>query len=179
MDGRPAGPLCCGRCGGPAVAARAARRQRFRAAVFARPGGNLPSTTGAAAAGGAAGPASAAAAGGAASPGGTAGPAGGGGAGKVAVLAGRPGDIAAGPASTARPANTAGPGSAGRFATVTGTLLDASPHTLIVATTAGERRFALTAAAPIWRGGTARASELRPGERVVIRVVPGRRDVAD
>jgi len=62
---------------------------------------------------------------------------------------------------------------------VTGTLLDASPHILIVATTAGERRFALAAAAPIWRGGTAHATELRPGERVVIRVAPGRRDVAD
>jgi len=62
---------------------------------------------------------------------------------------------------------------------VTSTLLDASPHILIVATTAGERRFALAAAAPIWRGGTAHATELRPGERVVIRVAPGRRDVAD
>jgi len=62
---------------------------------------------------------------------------------------------------------------------VTGTLLDASPHILIVATTAGERRFALAAAAPIWRGGTAHATELRPGERVVIRVATGRWDVAD
>jgi len=62
---------------------------------------------------------------------------------------------------------------------VTGTLLDASPHILIVATTAGERRFALTAAAPIWRGGAAHATELRPGERVVIRVATGRWDAAD
>src|SRR6266487_2755045 len=145
MDDRSAGPLCCGRCGGPAVAVRAARRQRFRAAVFARPGGGLSSAKAA--------PGSGAA--------GQAGPVTG------ASGAGHPGDSAAGPGST------------GRFATVTGTLLDASPHILIVATTAGERRFALAAAAPIWRGGTANATELRPGERVVIRVATGRWDAAD
>jgi hypothetical protein len=128
MDSRPAGPRCCGRCGGPAVAARAARRRHFRAAVAVRPGGNLSGRAGAPGSGQ---------------------------------------DDASGSAG------------AGRFGTVAGTLLDISPHVLVVATGGGERRLALTAAAPIWRGGMAHATELRPGEQVVIRLAPGRGEVAD
>ena len=114
MQGRPAGPQCCGRCAGARAAARVARRQRFRAAVFAGPGGKL-----------------------------------------------------------------ADAGDEAPFRTVTGTLLDISPHILIVATREAERRLALTPDSSAWRGGPAEATELRPGERVVIRLVPGRRDVAD
>ena len=124
MQGRPAGPLCCGRCAGAQAAARVGRRQRFRAAVFAKPGGNLsvPHTT---------------------------------------VGADR------------------GAGGAAPFRTVTGTLLDISPHILVVATDAGERRLALTPRSAAWRGRPVAATELRPEEPVVIRLAPGRRDVAD
>jgi hypothetical protein len=62
---------------------------------------------------------------------------------------------------------------------VAGTLLDVSPHVLVVATGAGERRLALTAVAPIWRGGMVHATGLRPGDRLMIRLAPGRGDVAD
>jgi|SRR5579859_556620 len=152
MDSRPAGPWCCGRCGGPAVAARTARRRHFRAAVAARPGGNLSGPAGAPVSGLT----------------GTAGP-------------GR--DTAPGSAREGAPGpgreGAPGRAGAGRFEAVSGTLLDISPHVLVVATDAGERRFALTAVAPIWRGGTAHATELRPGEHVMIRLAPGRGEVAD
>ena len=72
-----------------------------------------------------------------------------------------------------------GAGGAGQFRTVTGTLLDVSPHILVVATGEGERRLALTPGGAVWRGRPAEATELRPGERVVVRLAPGRRDVAD
>jgi hypothetical protein len=126
MQGRPAGPLCCGRCAGAQAAARVARRQHFRAAVFARPAG-LPGADGAAGAG----------------------------------------------------AADHGAGGAGRFRTMTGTLVDVSPHILVVATGEGERRLALGPDTPVWRGRMAAATELRPVERVVIRLAPGRSDVAD
>jgi hypothetical protein len=113
-----------------------ARRQHFRAAVFARPGGNLPAASTARDPGRAAGAGRA-----------------GGGAGSAA--------------------------SAGHYRAITGTLLDISPHILVVATGAGEQRLALPPGMPVWYGGTAQATELRPGERVVARLAPGRRDVAD
>jgi hypothetical protein len=122
MNGRRAGPWCCGRCAGPEAVARAARRQRLRAAIFAGPGGGLPG----------------------------------------AATGGR-----------------AGGAHDGQYRAVIGTLLDSSPHVLVLAAAAGEQRLALTASAAIWHGGTAEATELRPGERVVARLVPGRRDVAD
>jgi hypothetical protein len=124
MQSRPAGPLCCGRCAGAQAAARVARRQRFRAAVFAKPGGRLSVP-------------------------------------RTMVGAGQ------------------GAGGAAPFRTVTGTLLDISPHILVVATDAGERRLALTPRSAAWRGRPVAATELRPDEPVVIRLVPGRRDVAD
>jgi hypothetical protein len=130
MQGRPAGPLCCGRCAGAQAAARVARRQHFRAAVFARPGGGLPSA-----------------------------------------------EATAGAGRTAGADH--GAGSAGQFRTVSGTLVDVSPHILVVATGEGERRLALAPGGPVWRGRLAEATELRPGERVTVRLAPGRRDVAD
>jgi len=133
MQGRPAGPLCCGRCAGAQATARVARRQYFRAAVFARPGA-LPGA-----------------------------------------------DDTPGPDDTPGAADRAerGAAGAGRFRTVTGTLVDASPHILVVGTGEGERRLTLRPGSPVWRGRLAAATELRPGERVVIRLAPGRRDVAD
>src|SRR5579863_7708974 len=105
MQSRPAGPLCCGRCAGAQAAARLARRQQFRAAVFAKPGGRLsvPHTM-----------------------------------------------VGAGP----------GAGSAAPFRTVTGTLLDISPHILVAATEAGECRLALTPRSAAWRGRPVAATEL-------------------
>jgi len=154
MDGRPAGALCCGRCGGPAAAARAARRQRFRAAVSARPGDGLSATPGVVPVGRAGQP----------------------------RRAGHPGETspAAGPAYQDGAGHPGGwARNATRFRTVTGTLLDTSPQILVVATDQGERRLALIPATSVWRGGPAEATGLRPGERVLIRLVPGRRDAAD
>jgi hypothetical protein len=130
MQGRPAGPLCCGRCAGAQAAARVARRQHFRAAVFARPGGGLPGA-----------------------------------------------EAMAGAERTA--GTDHGAGSAGQFRTVSGTLVDVSPHILVVATGEGERRLALAPGGPVWRGRLAEATELRPGEGVTVRLAPGRRDVAE
>ncbi len=53
---------------------------------------------------------------------------------------------------------------------VTGTVLDASPHILVVATEAGaEERFALMDTTSAWRGGAAAPASLGPGCRVVLR----------
>jgi hypothetical protein len=68
---------------------------------------------------------------------------------------------------------------AGQGRAVTGTLLDVSPHILVVALADGEQRLTLTAGAAVWRGGPAEATQLRPGEQIAARLVPGRRDVAD
>jgi hypothetical protein len=136
MQGRrPTGPQCCGRCAGAPAAARVARRQRFRAAVFGGPGGKLA---------GPPGPADA------------------------------PDADAAGAGGARRGAGDAAP-----FRAVTGTLLDISPHILVVAAGETERRLALTPGSTAWRGRPAEATELRPGERVLIRLAAGRRDVAD
>jgi len=124
MHSGPAGPSCCGRCGGAETAARIARRQRFRAAVFPRPGGELSRPEGT----GGNGP--------------------------------------------------GGDGPPGLVRTVIGTLADVSPRVLVIASGDGERRLALAAGISIWRGGPAGATQLRPGEQVIARLAPGRRDVA-
>ena len=153
MQGRPAGPLCCGRCAGAQAAARVARRQHFRAAVFARPpGGGLSRADGTA------------------GPQATAGAARTAGAGRAVPVAGRAVPVDREDRSAGR---------AGQYRTVTGTLVDVSPHILVVATGDGERRLALTPGSPVWRGRLAAATELRPGERVVARLATDRGDVAD
>jgi hypothetical protein len=118
MQSAPAGHACCARCGGGDVAARTARRQRYRAAVPPRPG-------------------------------------------RLAAEGARES------------------ASAEQHDAVTGTLLDVSPHILVVAQAGGEQRLTLSAGAGIWRGGPAEATQLRPGEHIVARLVPGRRDVVD
>jgi hypothetical protein len=134
-----------------------ARRPRFRAAVSARPGAGLSAAPGA-------GPAD------------------------RTGRAGQPRNAShpeeTTPADGAYYQDGAGrPGSratnAAPFRTAAGTLVDASPQILIVATAEGERRLMLAPAASVWRGGTTPAAGLRPGERVLIRLVPGRRDVAN
>jgi len=68
-------------------------------------------------------------------------------------------------------------GTSGRA--VTGTVLDASPHILVIATEAGaEERFALMDATSAWRGGAVAPASLPPGCRVVLRR-DARRRVAD
>lgn len=54
---------------------------------------------------------------------------------------------------------------------VIGTVLDASPHVLVIGDDSGgpERRFALTEATRAWRGEPVPATALRPGQRVVLR----------
>jgi hypothetical protein len=120
MQSQRASLACCARCAGTEVAARTARRQRYRAAVSPRPGRGL---------------------------------------------------------AAAVPIGAAAPG--GQSRAVTGTLLDVSPHILVVAAADGEQRLTLTAGATVWWGGAAQATQLRPGEHVVARLVPGRRDVVD
>jgi hypothetical protein len=66
---------------------------------------------------------------------------------------------------------------------VTGTVLDVSPHVLVVGDPEGgphtEQRFTLTAEAATWRGTQAEATALRQGDRVVVRVHPTQRSVVD
>ncbi|WP_051713403.1 hypothetical protein [Spirillospora albida] len=52
---------------------------------------------------------------------------------------------------------------------VTGTLLDASPHLLIVATASGEERLTMTEATTVWHGGRGGPAALRPGREVIVR----------
>jgi hypothetical protein len=60
-----------------------------------------------------------------------------------------------------------------------GTILDASPHVLVVGTDGGrEERFLLMESTSAWRGGPTQPAALSPGQRVVIRH-HGRGRVAD
>jgi hypothetical protein len=120
MQSQRASVACCARCAGTEIAARTARRQRYRAAVSPRPGRGT---------------------------------------------------------AAAAPIGAAAPG--GRSRAVTGTLVDVSPHILVAAAADGEHRLTLTAGATVWWGGAAQATQLRPGEHVVARLAPGRRDVVD
>ncbi len=53
---------------------------------------------------------------------------------------------------------------------VTGTVLDASPHILVIANDAGvEERFALTDTTSAWRGAAVPPASLNPGCRIVLR----------
>ncbi len=67
----------------------------------------------------------------------------------------------------------------GPASVATGTAVDASPHTLRIAGPDGERSFALLPGTRAWRGKTADPTAIRPGEQVVVRLVRGRRGVAD
>lgn len=60
---------------------------------------------------------------------------------------------------------------AGPERTVVGTVLDASPHVLVICDDSGgpEHRFALTDATTVWRGSRVQATALRPGQHVVVR----------
>lgn len=62
---------------------------------------------------------------------------------------------------------------------VTGTVLDVSPHLLIIGHNDSEERLVLGPRAAAWRGGACEPGALRAGEPVIARVKPGHRDVAD
>ncbi len=79
-----------------------------------------------------------------------------------------------GGAGSADPAPSRAPGQA-----AVGTVLDASPHILVIANEAGvEERFALMETTSAWRGAAVPPASLNPGCRVVLRR-HGQRRVAD
>lgn len=77
----------------------------------------------------------------------------------------------------------AAPGPAGQgepFRVVTGTLLDASPHVVVLDCGGQEVRFVLGPATVIWRGGPVAAGNLLlPGDRVIVRASASGPRVAD
>ena len=57
--------------------------------------------------------------------------------------------------------------------TVTGRILDVSPHVLVLLTEWGEQRLALAASAEAWRGGPVSPAALRQGDHAIARRVHG------
>ena len=62
-------------------------------------------------------------------------------------------------------------GAAGRSLvyTITGRILDVSPHILVLLTARGEERFPLSASAEAWRGGPVSPAALRQGDHAIVR----------
>jgi hypothetical protein len=65
------------------------------------------------------------------------------------------------------------------FRAVTGQILDVSPQVIAIGDQGGERRFALTANATAWRGGSLDPASLSRGDEAIIRLLPSRPGVAD
>jgi hypothetical protein len=63
--------------------------------------------------------------------------------------------------------------------TVVGTVLDVSPHVLVLGNADNEQRFTITADAVAWRGTQLEPSALRRNDRLVVRLHPSGRNVAD
>lgn len=63
--------------------------------------------------------------------------------------------------------------------TVTGTVLDISPHVLVLGDTGSEQRFALTPDAVAWRGKQLEPAALHQGDHAVVRLRPSSRHIAD
>src|SRR5215469_12820591 len=63
--------------------------------------------------------------------------------------------------------------------TVIGTVLDASPHVLVLGEEGRELRFTITADAVAWRGTQLEPAALRQHDRAVVRLHPSGRNVAD
>ena len=53
---------------------------------------------------------------------------------------------------------------------VTGTVIDVSPHLLVLSHGAGQERFALTPDAAAWRGAPIDPAAVRPGDEAVVRL---------
>jgi hypothetical protein len=94
---------------------------------------------------------------------------------KAAVLArpDRSGRAAAGDGAGPR-SETAGPPRV-----TAGTVVDASPHVLTICRADRTERLSLMPATSAWKGGPADPTVLRTGDRVVVRLDPSRRGVAD
>ncbi len=63
--------------------------------------------------------------------------------------------------------------------TVCGTVVDISPHVLVIGDAEYEQRFTLTPDAVAWRGRHVEPAALQQGDDVIVRLHPGHRDVAD
>jgi hypothetical protein len=63
--------------------------------------------------------------------------------------------------------------------TVLGTVLDVSPHVLVIGDAGSEQRFTLTPDALAWRGAQLEPAALHQGDRAVVRLHPSSRQVAD
>jgi hypothetical protein len=63
--------------------------------------------------------------------------------------------------------------------TVSGAIVDVSPHVLVIGDADFEQRFVLTPDAAAWRGRPLEPAALRQGDNVVVRLHPGYRDVVD
>jgi hypothetical protein len=63
--------------------------------------------------------------------------------------------------------------------TVSGTILDVSPHVLILGDGGRERRFVLTPEAVAWCGAQLEPAALLQGDRAIVRLHPSGRNVAD
>jgi hypothetical protein len=62
---------------------------------------------------------------------------------------------------------------------VTGTVVDISPHVLVLADAGSEQRFTLTPDAVAWRGTHLEAAALHQGDHVVVRLHPSSGQIAD
>jgi hypothetical protein len=63
--------------------------------------------------------------------------------------------------------------------TVSGTVLDVSPHVLVLGDAGSEQRFTLTPDAVAWRGTQTEPASLHQGDQAVVRVHPSSRHIAD
>jgi hypothetical protein len=92
-------------------------------------------------------------------------------------LAPRPG---AGPAPVDAPNPTAGFADTSQLSrSVSGTVLDVSPHVLVLGNAGSEQRFTLTPDALAWRGAQLEPAALRLGDHAVVRLHPSSRHIAD
>ena len=62
---------------------------------------------------------------------------------------------------------------------VIGTVLDVSPHILVLQTAAGEERLTLAASTAAWRGGLVAPAALKQGDRAIVKRNYVRKMVAD
>ena len=90
------------------------------------------------------------------------------------------------PRTDAEPAPADAPNPAASFAdpaqlprTVSGTVLDVSPHVLVLGDADSEQRFTLTPEAIAWRGALLEPAALHQGDHAVVRLHPSSRHVAD
>jgi hypothetical protein len=81
--------------------------------------------------------------------------------------------------SLAVQASAATPAPANLYRTVTGRIIDVSPHLIVIGDEGGERRFALTASAAAWRGAPLEPASLSRGDEAIIRLLPSHPGVAD